>query len=574
MKLNVVPEHWKNALSYFTSRPEEAKYIPHEESDYLFIKTDTNRILALARKKLREDYVLGKGNFSIVITAEDETGKLYACRIYNSDYKIPHDHSLEVMMHLGTLKGMLIRQRKKPKEVKSDDRTFISHQKGYQILELAEGETLEDILIDTYEGKRKDITGVIKDMIALNCCLALLDYQAKRVIHGDLSSANILVSRDQKVTFVDNGFSLILPQDKQEIILSVARGTLNHAAPEIMYKQAYSFESDLYALGEVFRWLNRLEWSRKLKQEEPGARCSLYEMISLILYKISRENKKLNKGHYDVYCKAKKVILQHYHEKLSAGITLNELIRNLSVFPVMTKVERYLVALLCCRSFHQASVKNAAIQIKGSYQFIVKKLNNTMAVTFCDESRVLDYNNLVFEQFIVKFDESPEKNAIYALGRILEYLGIELDQSVNANPLIRTPLLVLMSDLALAAKSLMAESYAEFEELDLYIREAIQALALSTKSGPSPVSEEEYASTAGDEDRISSNWLSSPALEDLSKDANIVSCFADLSLTPGFVQHQQLNSGVASQSGQDYSTAAAAAVIPNTDIDRRMKCLS
>lgn len=113
------------------------------------------------------------------------------------------------------------------------------------VLELVEGPTLADVL----ERRRPSLREIVewgKDIAAA------LDHAHRRgVIHRDLKSANVALSRDGSIKVLDFGLSRRIDGADAATILANASlaGTLTHIAPEVLRGEAADYRVDLWALG-------------------------------------------------------------------------------------------------------------------------------------------------------------------------------------------------------------------------------------------------------------------------------------------------------------------------------------
>lgn len=69
---------------------------------------------------------------------------------------------------------------------------------------------------------------------------------SQKVVHRDLKPGNMFLSEDMIVKIGD--FGLATSPDGQRRRVTIC-GTPNYIAPEVLYKQAYSYEADVWALG-------------------------------------------------------------------------------------------------------------------------------------------------------------------------------------------------------------------------------------------------------------------------------------------------------------------------------------
>ncbi len=469
MKLTINADKWALAKEHFLNNPAEKKFIPTEYCHFYFIKTNKNQILALARKKYRAPFLLGEGTFGTVVSAQNEAGVEFACKMIDPDLTIPEDESIEVMQHLNILKDQMTRPKKTQKTSKNPIR--LSSKKKYLILELAPGKRL----YDHYDKSTKLLAGFTNlqtDMIALQCCIALLEYHQKRVIHGDLSLKNIhlsIIGDDIVVTLVDQGFSLLLPEGCSIRFLTTMRGTIDYAAPEIYGQKRYSFESDIFALGTILGFLNRPDWAACLKASLPNDRFTLFEIISLILQKISNDNTTLSAPFELAYKQGEALVLSHYRKKLQNGLSPELLLRGQVYGLLFQPVEIYLLALHLCIAYHQTIQTNPCARINGFRNFIITNLNDQIKVRF--DPTVSIINLITFPADVWASNRYTEKSAVFSLGVIFNALGIILRDVTHENPARRPSLIGLMSLLLVQTKKMFPVVYST-KEIEAYIRHA------------------------------------------------------------------------------------------------------
>ena len=68
----------------------------------------------------------------------------------------------------------------------------------------------------------------------------------RRVAHRDLKLENVIVTNEDKIKIIDFGWSVIVPSGKFRKSFS---GTVSCMAPEILFRQKYSIEVDIWSFG-------------------------------------------------------------------------------------------------------------------------------------------------------------------------------------------------------------------------------------------------------------------------------------------------------------------------------------
>lgn len=470
MHLKIDPDKWARARQFFLDNPTLKKFIPEEESYYCFIRGSENKLYAVPRKKFQYLYTLGEGSFGKVVSTQDETGKNdKASKIIDPDHVIPDDHSIEVMKHLGIFVDRVERPKKNPKkkvvagverEVKNKAYIFMKRAPGKSLLEYYNEETGEI-----------NLSELQIDMVALKCCLALLEYHEKRVVHGDLNAGNIMLDTsdgDIKITLVDQGFSLILSPEEKGRVLQAARGTKPFAAPELYSHRYYSFESDLYALGVIFECAKRKEWASHLMRSVSSDRYSLYEMMSLILQKISRDNETLPPAFEKTYNFADEIMWKHYEQKLEQGMTLEALLRGQVYKLFFDEVEVRLLVLNFCQAYHMSLQNDPNAKIFGLRNFTVKYLPEKTQISFNIDCRAFNLTVYPKEYWTTKV--YTEKTAVYIFGKILEALEVPPGMATYASAASRPSLLDFMSNMCASIKDQVPLKHAaSFTRIEQYI---------------------------------------------------------------------------------------------------------
>lgn len=71
---------------------------------------------------------------------------------------------------------------------------------------------------------------------------------SKNIVHRDIKLANILLTRDFTVKLSDFGFAKF---SNSEMLMETYCGTPMNMAPEILFRQQYTFKCDIWSLGVV-----------------------------------------------------------------------------------------------------------------------------------------------------------------------------------------------------------------------------------------------------------------------------------------------------------------------------------
>lgn len=78
-------------------------------------------------------------------------------------------------------------------------------------------------------------------------CRGIHALHQRNILHRDIKSDNVFITRDGDVKLADMGFSVFLSEESQ--YRRTQLGTLNWLAPEIIEGQPYARSVDIWALG-------------------------------------------------------------------------------------------------------------------------------------------------------------------------------------------------------------------------------------------------------------------------------------------------------------------------------------
>lgn len=247
--LNITPEEWAQAKSYFASNKKVKFRRSHDagnERAHSFIKVE-GQIYAVANKLNPAGY-LGEGAFGRVKMVQTETGNNFALKVEGRGPRTNGDIETQVMKLIDYLKGEAVRELERTQKYKDKN----TKRKLYTVTKLRSGEELFKKLYADKNGKRRNfINHRTKVLIALKACEAIKALQDKNIVHADIKPENLMaLITDEKINIesIDYGFSLILPNSSKSIKLKYYCGTPDYMAPEIQ-SYIYSYASDIYALG-------------------------------------------------------------------------------------------------------------------------------------------------------------------------------------------------------------------------------------------------------------------------------------------------------------------------------------
>jgi serine/threonine protein kinase len=292
--LNIQPNQWRIASEFFKNN-EGSNKLPKKENPDLgcsFIKVD-GVIYAMANGEY-----LGEGGFSKVKVVETEKGLNHVVKIEGKGIDLRTTKEVAAMQKLG--KFISIMERTLPKEIdfwKGKKTTkHMTQQKTYKIVQKEEGIELHTLI---YKNPHSPFTAAQKLIIAIRICQVLEHIHGKGVIHADIKPDNMLATvngNNIRVAILDFGFSIVI-ENGQTMVIDEAKGTDGYIAPEIynkaspeLSKRQFSFASDIYALGALFKNNLKLDnaLSEKLLSQEPQNRPFLREVKAALVAALAK----------------------------------------------------------------------------------------------------------------------------------------------------------------------------------------------------------------------------------------------------------------------------------------------
>ncbi|EZA57678.1 hypothetical protein DMN91_003089 [Ooceraea biroi] len=178
---------------------------------------------------------LGKGGFARVYLMTDvSNGSQYACKI------IPKNRMQKIHMQKIAREIMIHKELNHVNVVKMHH-YFEDNLHVYMLLEACPRKSLMHVL--KYRGKvtEPEARYYMKQMVT-----GVAYIHSQKVVHRDLKPGNMFLSDRMIVKIGD--FGLATRPDGQRRRVTIC-GTPNYIAPEVLYKQAYSYEADVWALG-------------------------------------------------------------------------------------------------------------------------------------------------------------------------------------------------------------------------------------------------------------------------------------------------------------------------------------
>lgn len=250
--LSVSPEEWKRAKHFFDKNPNQTKLRRNKENaeEQSFVKIG-NKIYCLASSLCFDNAVLGEGKFSRVKIAQEEppSGKMYAMKIEGRSLRTDQEVDHVISEVIGFAQGQAERLLDEPKLFKEE----LVDKKLYTLTEYIPAKELFDVL---YEDIDQTLSAEQFLILILKTSSILLDLHRLGIIHSDIKENNFLANVDEMyilVSAIDFGLSKVIGADEQAVYLTRIQGTEGYIAPEIHDHGVYSFASDIYALGQMYK---------------------------------------------------------------------------------------------------------------------------------------------------------------------------------------------------------------------------------------------------------------------------------------------------------------------------------
>eukprot|EP00284_Hemiselmis_tepida_P013962 CAMPEP_0174918056 /NCGR_PEP_ID=MMETSP1355-20121228/2861_1 /TAXON_ID=464990 /ORGANISM="Hemiselmis tepida, Strain CCMP443" /LENGTH=495 /DNA_ID=CAMNT_0016163213 /DNA_START=168 /DNA_END=1655 /DNA_ORIENTATION=- len=191
-----------------------------------------------------EDKVLGEGKFAQVKKGvHKKTGEAFAVKIINKD-KVKKGDESKLQTEIEIMKKV-----NHPNCIKFSE-MYESRTKLYIIMELVTGGELFDRIIQKEQYSEKDAAKCFKEMIS-----AIAYIHSIGIVHRDLKPENVLYankSEDSPIKVADFGLGALLELDPtRQSALKTVCGTPSYVAPEIITRQGYGKECDVWSSGII-----------------------------------------------------------------------------------------------------------------------------------------------------------------------------------------------------------------------------------------------------------------------------------------------------------------------------------
>lgn len=312
---NLIDKDWEKAEKYFqanlgtskfdkfsTDNKNKVKHLIAKRVNCSFIKVE-GKIYAI-----KNGECVGEGNFGKVKIIQARNVDNFAVKMEGRERRGDTDPELSIMKVLNQFHGQA--ERFYGKIFKEQ----YSQKKLYTVMDFCEG---NELLRELYVGKtdetpHKNLTEEQKLLLAIRAAKAIQYLHAHRVIHADIKPANLMTRVDDDVIVmaaIDFGFSMILDEN-QKVLHDNCKGSPLYCAPEILelnydcngtptsVKEAkdtasYSFASDIFALGAMFKYDFQLKMDnsfyKKIMNIDPGQRFSINELIDELYSELAKQ---------------------------------------------------------------------------------------------------------------------------------------------------------------------------------------------------------------------------------------------------------------------------------------------
>lgn len=117
----------------------------------------------------------------------------------------------------------------------------------YIVTEYVKGQTLRDVL-----DYKRCFSLNESCSIMLQLCDALIEVHSKNIVHRDIKPQNVYYASDGEIKLGDFGISVLLGSGMNVNENKKVMGTAQYLAPELVYGEKATFQSDIYAMGVTF----------------------------------------------------------------------------------------------------------------------------------------------------------------------------------------------------------------------------------------------------------------------------------------------------------------------------------
>jgi tRNA A-37 threonylcarbamoyl transferase component Bud32 len=191
---------------------------------------------------------IGRGTFSTVNLVEkrDDHSQKYAIKIIEKE-NLKSEEKLLILEEAKIIKDLNHENIIKFYEHYED------YKKTFYVFELVEGGDLLEYVLSKGNLSESESKTVFKQLLRVVRYL-----HNKNILHRDLKPENIMIELDQstkeikKIKLIDFGFATYFCKEN---LPSLACGTINYAAPEVLVGEEYDESSDLFSCGVILYFM-------------------------------------------------------------------------------------------------------------------------------------------------------------------------------------------------------------------------------------------------------------------------------------------------------------------------------
>ena len=182
--------------------------------------------------------------------ASHPRGEVCALKVYKKDFdrtarRIRRRYNLrsegQIGMVLNPLEGVDPRRHHVVKTLAYGNEYGTEDGSHYVVMEYVDGSNLKNLMSVGHSSLRRN-----RDAIAAQICEGLLHIHSKGLIHRDLCSDNVLLTKDTCVKLIDFGFAVPVGMKFEE-----RSGTPSYMSPEQIKGGILAITSDIYSFGIV-----------------------------------------------------------------------------------------------------------------------------------------------------------------------------------------------------------------------------------------------------------------------------------------------------------------------------------
>lgn len=196
--------------------------------------------------RFRPIAILGRGSFSVVYRAKD--------RLLNKVTAVKCLEDTSDTMILNFQKEARLNTQLSHQNIAEIlDVGIVSGSTPFMVMELAQGQRLSDVILDSPPLARESLLEIMRSI-----CAGVAYAHSKGILHRDLKPDNVIIQNEQSeeptVKIIDFGFALMqetISRDGGESMI----GSPPYMPPDQPRGEAYDEKSEIYALGCIFYFM-------------------------------------------------------------------------------------------------------------------------------------------------------------------------------------------------------------------------------------------------------------------------------------------------------------------------------